>query len=187
MSLLLIIIFNTRSGTNQNDASRYSIVKLYFEQPNEQPNRQATDKANEHIITKLDLLFNYLIYNNAQKKFEDISQNEKDAIVKILKRLDIFIENPSIVLKYFSEEQKLEYKIQYWAIKEIYFSSLSIFLNDLTREQFILRFLKAKKYMKNSNSINEFLNYFIFCLQEEMAAAHKIADRKSLKKEGEEY
>ena len=105
----------------------------------------------------------------------------------MLKRLDLFIENPEVVLKYFSEEQKIEYKIIYFAIKEIYFSPTKIFLADLTREQLELRFLKTKKYMKNSKSIQEFINYFIYCLNEEMFIAHKIADRKNFKIEGEEY
>lgn len=59
-----MIIFYIRSGINQNDASTYSIIKLYLEQPNAQPNAQADEQAGEHIITKLNLLF-YYIYNNA--------------------------------------------------------------------------------------------------------------------------
>ena len=59
-----MIIFYIRSGVNQNDASTYTIIKLYFEQadeqPNAQPNAQATEQTDEHIITKLNLLFNYI-------------------------------------------------------------------------------------------------------------------------------
>ena len=65
-------IFYTRSGVNQNDASTYTIVKLYFEQateqPNEQPNKQAEEQSDEYIITKLNLLFNYLYKGNMQNR-----------------------------------------------------------------------------------------------------------------------
>ena len=60
MNCLIMNIFHTRSGVNQNDASTYSITKLYFEQASEQPNAQAKGQADEYIITKLNLLFNYL-------------------------------------------------------------------------------------------------------------------------------
>ena len=69
-------IFYIRSGTNQNEASTYSIVKLYFEQANEQASEQANEQANkqadgqtdEHIITKLNLLFNYLYKGDMQNR-----------------------------------------------------------------------------------------------------------------------
>ena len=60
MNCLIMNIFHTRSGVNQNDASTYSITKLYFEQASEQPNAQAKGQADEYIITKLNLLFNYI-------------------------------------------------------------------------------------------------------------------------------
>ena len=36
-----------KKGLNQNDASRYKIIKLYFEQADEQANEQADEQANE--------------------------------------------------------------------------------------------------------------------------------------------
>ena len=67
-----MVIFYIRSGSNQNDASTYTIVKLYFEQadeqPNEQPNEQAEGQSDEHIITKLNLLFNYLYKGDMQNR-----------------------------------------------------------------------------------------------------------------------
>ena len=61
MNCSIMNIFHIRSGVNQNEASTYSITKLYFEQaseqPNAQPNAQAKGQADEYIITKLNLLF----------------------------------------------------------------------------------------------------------------------------------
>ncbi len=171
-----MITFYIRSGSNQNDASTYTIVKLYFEQPNEQPNTQPNEQPDEHIITKLNSLFNYFIYNTTTS--EKITSEDRDIIIKILERLDIYITNPKI-LEYFNEQQKYDYKLKYWAIKEIYFSPDKAFLYNLTRKQFEFRFLKAKKYMDIKKcSIYEFLAYFIKCLKNEMQKGAKINDRK---------
>lgn len=67
-----MVIFCIRSGINQNDASTYTIVKLHFEQASEQPNalpnEQAKGQADEYIITKLNLLFNYIYEGGSGKK-----------------------------------------------------------------------------------------------------------------------
>lgn len=142
---------------------------------------QASELANEHITTKLNLLFNYIIYNSPEKNFENITSSDKQAIIKILKKLDIYVQNTEI-LQYFSESQKFEYELQYWAIKELYYSPYKIFLGKLTKQQFIFRFYKAKKYMDYSNcSIYEFSSYFIRCVQEEMEGGNNINDRKNSK------
>lgn len=185
MNLLQMSIYIIRSGTNQIDKSKYSIVKLYFEQPSEQPNRlpnaqaneQPNELADEHIITKLNILFNYIIYN-AQEKFENMASSDRQAIIKILQKLNIYIDNAEI-LQYFSESKKFEYELQYWAIKELYYSPYKVLLDKLTRQQFLFRFYKAKKYMDLSKcSIYEFSSYFIRCVQGEMEKGGKINDRK---------
>ncbi|MCI8518572.1 MAG: hypothetical protein HFJ51_00015 [Clostridia bacterium] len=72
-----MITFYIRNGVNQNESSIYTIIKLYkeqekqFEQVDEQPNTisnaQADEQADEYIITKLNLLFNY-IYNKGSRQ-----------------------------------------------------------------------------------------------------------------------
>ena len=151
------------------------------EMPNAQPNEQEMVQPNEYIRTKLNLLFNYIIYNNAHKNFENVSQEDRQVIIKILQKLNIYIGNTGII-QYFSEIQKFEYELQYWAIKELYYSPYKVFLNNLTREQFLFRFCKAKKYMDYYNcSIYEFSSYFIRCIQEEMEGGNGINDRKNSK------
>lgn len=151
-------------------------VEQAHEQASEQPNAQPNAQATEHIKTKLNSLFNYIIYN--KKTTEKISQEDRAAIIKILKKLDIYIENPNI-LQYFSEERIYEYQLKYWAIKEIYFSPDKAFLINLNSKQFTFRFLKAKKYMDIEKcSIYEFLAYFIRCVKNEMEKGAKINDKK---------
>lgn len=154
------------------------------EQPNAQPNAQADELADEHIITKLDVYFNYIINNKGEQKFENMKPVDKDSIVLVLKRLDLYIGNPGI-MKYMDIRVKQDYKVQYWLIHEIYFSSYKMFLNTMTREQFLFRYSKAKKYAQLNHmcTAEKFIKYFMRCIQEEMEATNKINDRKSLRME----
>lgn len=166
-----------KKGSNQTDASKYSIIDLTrIEQPNTQPNAQAgeqpSEQASEHIITKLNILFYYLNNRESEKISNDdleevqINSSNKNGIINILKRLDIYITNTEI-LNYMSREQILNYKIQYWVIKEIYNSPHVALLNKITKDKFKFRFLKAKKYI-DVNDLEDFTAYFIRCLQNEL-------------------
>lgn len=134
-------------------------------QPSEQANEQVNEQPSEHIITILNLYFKY-IYNKASAKNFKIKEADKKAIVILLKRLGMYAENYEI-FDYYKPNDLLDLKLQYWAIKEIYFSPYKVYLNEMTREQFMLRFLKSKKYVKTSDTWH-FLNYFIKSIQEEL-------------------
>lgn len=135
-------------------------------------------QADEHIITKLNLFFNYIINNNnSVENFENMKQDEKEAIVNLLKRLDLYIDNVNI-LELMPESEIKRYKIQYWLIHEIYYSPYKIFLVNLSRKQFFFRYYKALKYMNNCN-LYEFISYFMRCVQEELEKSNEISDRKS--------
>lgn len=171
-------------GRNQNDAPKYSISMLY-EKSNEeigqptgqaegQPLGQAVDQAEGqptgHIITILYLLFNFINKGENANFFKDISEDQRIGIQNCLKRLDIFIKNDDI-LEYFDDQQKLEATIKYYVIKEIYFSPYKVILNNLTSDEFMLKFLKAKKYVNIYNQedgIYKFINYFIKALREKI-------------------
>lgn len=136
------------------------------EQPNAQPNAQADEQQNEHIITTLHLYFNYINKNLYAEKFPEIDIKDKENIKKILRKLDLLIINDQI-LQYFSEEQLLESEVEYFTINELYFSPYRIFLNDLTREDFMLKLLKTKKYIGlTKENVKRFIDYFIKCLRE---------------------
>ena len=168
MNCLIMNIFHTRSGVNQNDASTYSITKLYFEQASEQPNAQAKGQADEYIITKLNLLFNY-IYEEGNGKEIGLKQKDKEPLITLLKRLEMYC-STSEIYKLMPEERVLDEKIMFWALKEIYLSPHRIYLKDLKRDQFALKYYKTKKYImgKQNYRLEEVINYFIVCLHEEM-------------------
>ena len=167
-----MIIFYIRSGVNQNDASTYSIKKLYFEQaeeqPNAQPNAQAEEQANEYIITKLNLLFNY-IYRRGSGKEIGLKEKDREPLRVLLERLEMYCGNIEIY-NFMPEERVLDEKIMFWGLKEIYLSPHRVYLKDLKRDQFALKYYKTKKYImgKPNYRLEEVINYFIVCLREEM-------------------
>lgn len=177
-------IFYIGSGINQNDSSRYSIVNLKQneqanEQADEQADEQANEQADEYIITTLDLYFNY-IYNIGPKKFKNISEDDKTAIINIMSKLEIYFERD--LWKILPEDKLLDLKFQYWCIKEIYFSPYRAFLYSLTRDRFIFRFLKAKKYCNLDNPY-KFMNYFIKCVQEDFYKNKKDDETRNVNNE----
>lgn len=172
MNYLIMNIFHTRSGINQNEASTYSITKLYFEQAEEQaeeqPNAQAEEQADEYIITKLNLLFNY-IYERGSGKEIGLKEKDREPLKILLKRLEMYCGNIE-VYNFMPEERVLDEKIMFWGLKEIYLSPHRIYLKDLKRDQFALKYYKTKKYImaKPNYRLEEVINYFIVCLHEEM-------------------
>lgn len=167
-----------KKGTNQNVASTYTINKLYndefiqFEQANEQAseqaNEQADEQADEHIITKLNLLFNYIYKNGSGEKI-GLTQNDKSNLILIYSKLELYVNN-SKAYELMSAARVLDEKIMLWAIKEIYLSPHKIYLNTLTRDKFILKYYKTKKYIteKENYKIKEIIDYFMVCLHDEM-------------------
>ena len=166
-----MIIFYIRSGVNQNEASTYTIVKLYFEQadgqPNAQPNAQADELTDEHIITKLNLLFNYIYKKGSGAKI-GLSENDKEGLILCLKRLELYADD-TIAYDLMPPNKVLDEKIMIWATKEIYISPHKIFLNKIKRESFVHKYLKTKKYImeKQNYRLEEVINYFIVCLRDE--------------------
>ena len=167
-----------KKGTNQNVASTYTINKLYndefiqFEQANEQAseqaNEQADEQADEHIITKLNLLFNYIYKNGSGEKI-GLTQNDKSNLILIYSKLELYVNN-SKAYELMSAERVLDEKIMLWAIKDIYLSPHKIYFNTLTRDKFILKYYKTKKYIteKENYKIKEIIDYFMVCLHDEM-------------------
>lgn len=133
---------------------------------------QDTLQNNCTLINKIKLnkLFNYLI-NKEEANFEEISFKDKNAIILILKHLEIYIENENI-LDFMNLEELNNYKIQYWCVKELYFSSFKIYLNDLDRAFFINKYLKTlenlsiKKINLDEDAV-DIIKYFIKTLKKE--------------------
>lgn len=159
-----------KKGTNQNVASTYTINKLYNDEfiQFEQANEQADEQADEHIITKLNLLFNYIYKNGSGEKI-GLTQNDKSNLILIYSKLELYVNN-SKAYELMPAERVLDEKIMLWAIKEIYLSPHKIYLNTLTRDKFILKYYKTKKYIteKENYKIKEIIDYFMVCLHDEM-------------------
>ena len=143
------------------------------EQPNAIPNAQAEELPDEHIITKLNLLFNYIYKNGSGEKI-GLTQNDKSNLILIYSKLELYVNN-SKAYELMSAERVLDEKIMLWAIKEIYLSPHKIYLNTLTRDKFILKYYKTKKYIteKENYKIKEIIDYFMVCLHDEMENRRK--------------
>ena len=117
--------------------------------------------------TKLNNLFIYMI--NGQKNEENISEDDRIAIIRHLKRLELYFTNIE-TLNIIPKEKILEYELQYWTIKELHFSPYKIYLNELTRDKFLLKFLQTQKYIKidSESKLTDFVSYFIKSLREEL-------------------
>ena len=134
-------------------------MKLYFEQadeqPNTMPNAQADRQPDEHIITKLNLLFNYIYKKESGAKI-GLSENDREPLIVSLKHLEMYVDN-TIAYDLMPVDRLLDEKIMLWAVKEIYQSPHKVFLNDLKRDKFVLRYQKTKKYItekcKNINVV----------------------------------
>lgn len=180
--LIIKKYINYEKGRNQNSAPNYFISILYNDsieelgQPNGQPSGQPVGQAEGypegqptgHIITILYLLFNYINKGENANFFKDISEEQRKGIKNCLKNLDIFVANDEI-LKYFDKQKLLEIMIQYYVVKELYFSSYKVILSKLTKEEFMLKFLKTKKYVDlQQENVHKFINYFIKTLKEKV-------------------
>lgn len=67
-----------QKGKNQNDVSKYTIIKLYgFEQANEQANEQASEQANEQAP---DLAPEHINKQNKTKQNNKVSKKESDTM-----------------------------------------------------------------------------------------------------------
>ena len=66
----------------------------------------------------------------------------------------------------------MELKIQWWVVMEICQSPYRVYLNNLSKTDFIFKFLQTKKYVKlnyeKDEELQHFVGYFIKILQEEL-------------------
>lgn len=113
--------------------------------------------------TKLNNLFIYMI--NGQKNDENISDTDRAAIITRLQALELYTTSIGCI----PEKMLFELKLQYWTIKELYFSPYKIYLNTMTRTKFLLKFLQTQKYITidNEDKLTDFISYFIKILRED--------------------
>lgn len=181
-----------KKGRNQNIAPKYSVIdnRRYTKaeigqpqgqpegQPDGQPQGQPDGQPEGHIITILYLLFNYINKGENEKFFKDISQSQRSGIRILLNKFNVLVENDN-ALKYYDDEKLLETQVQYYVVKELYFSPYKVLLEKLTKEEFTLKFLKTKKYVNlQEDNINKFINYFKKTLKEKVDRGFQNEDKR---------
>ena len=157
---------------SQNLKSNIQADNKYFEQANEQADEQANASANacanEHNKLNKTKLFNYILNNKERSEnFCDgnltLSYDDRLCIVRILKKLDLYIENLNTV-KLMTAKELLKYQECYYAISVLCTNSYKAYMNRLTREILLNKYLKVEEYCKNKNE-DEKVRYLIKALQ----------------------
>lgn len=88
----------------------------------------------------------------------------------VLKRLELLIESKSILNLMFPRDVE-KYKLCCYVILELYVSSYKVFLDKLRSDVLINKYEKTREYIgdiKNEDDLNDFVAYFIKCLQNEL-------------------
>lgn len=177
----------TQSETDENlkilqnldlKAQRYNVTQMKrngngekeIELDLELEKEQEETKLNQ---TKLNLIFNYINKFELKKSLDfsltDEQQKEQARmflVINTLKRLELFIADEK-AFSIMTPERRLDLLIQYYVIDEFSKSPYNFLLYKLNRENFCLKYKKAEKYMSKEN-LEEFIGYFITCLQEEL-------------------
>lgn len=136
------------------------------EQAEEQTLEQAEEQTPEYIIIKLNSLYKYI--NKGEGKIENVTTEDRKNILILLKKMDLLVSDeaePVII----ETNRLLKFKIYYWVIKELYFSSYREYLRKLTKETLNIKYLNSLKYVqkKPNYTILDLLNYLIKCLEYE--------------------
>lgn len=150
---------NNKSANKNSNTSTNKSTNISTDQSTTN-NNIYNNKLNKN---KLNDLFNYL--NRKKKNFDGLTELDRDIIVRELKRLEIYAEN---ITHQLTEKVLLQLQLQYWVITQIQLSPYKIYLPNLSRSTFLLKYLYTEKYINIDNDeekINEFVSYLIVCLR----------------------
>lgn len=141
-------------------------------------------KVKESILTKLNYIFN-LIINKDHKKL-NMSIIDMKVLHGILERLDMEVNST----EHLPKDSLLKFKVIYFAIYALFINSYNVYLPKLKRDDLVNKLLKTEKYrnkiadisaeLENEeqqsdaiNKLEEFVNYFIKCLQDLLEHEYK--------------
>ena len=123
--------------------------------------------------TTLNIIFNYINKYELKKQL-DLSLTEEEQkeharmflVINTLKKLELYMTDKK-TFEIMTEERQKDLLIQYYVIDEFSKSPYNFLLYKLNTENFNFRYKKAMKYVDKSD-LEEFVGYFITCLQEEL-------------------
>lgn len=170
-------IEETQKKKTTHETTHEETEKQPTENTKNNPNIRNNNINNNNILlnyTKLNLLFNYLIYK--EQNFENLTESDRNVIINRLKQLDLYFDfKDTTCFKYMTdpEEKIFETKLIYWVFTSIWLSEYRMYFDNLNRNNFFFRFLKCKKYIPiNSKSsekeLKHFISYFIKSLMDEL-------------------
>lgn len=100
---------------------------------------------------------------------------DRQALITLMQRLQLYVDGFDDT--YMTNETKFDLQLKYYAIVQIYLSPYKVYLNTIKEKKFTRLFLSAKKYcpvsIDDESKIEDFMNYFIKCIQNEMDKTDK--------------
>lgn len=95
-----------------------------------------------------------------------LEYTDKLCIINNLKRLDMLIDNEKIITL-MTKKELLKYQICYYAISVLSTNSYKVYIEKLTREMLLNKYLKTEEYCRNEEK-EEKVKYLIKSLQNEL-------------------
>ena len=157
---------NTEDTNEQKEDTKNTTV--YDGIRSDTKNTEYDNEYDNDYITKLDNTFNLIINEDCENL--EVEKIALDSFDSIMNRLDLKISANSVQL--IPKESLLKYKVIYYSLFSLYFSSYQVYFDTLTRRRVINKFSKTEKYKGRLKSIpktkiEEFVGYFIKCLQDD--------------------
>lgn len=93
----------------------------------------------------------------------------------MFKRLELYAEDKE-AYDLMPINRVMDEKIMMWVIKEIYASPYKVYIDKLDRRLVVHKYAKTKKYImqKMNHTLEDIINYFIVCLQDELIKRSKL-------------
>lgn len=113
--------------------------------------------------TKLNNLYKYI--RGKEQNFENFTENDRKALVFILKNLELYVENDSS----FPTKFIFELQLKYYVITELYRSSYKVYIKEIDSNLFTQKFLETVNRIpiNSEEDIESFIGYLITCLRDE--------------------
>lgn len=167
-------IKNNSNAIEENSNAMAMPNELIAKNSKIKENKRKEKKRNNINKTKLNETFNLIINNNSKILAEEnqISESESQGYFNLLKRLKFLIEKADI-LKMMVPDEKIKYKLCYYAVLELYKSSYKVYLDKLNLPMLLNKYEKTREYIGNADEdntekLNDYMSYFIRSLQDEL-------------------
>jgi len=161
-------------GTNKYTLVTIEKYEFYQSEVGKRASKRASNGTNKgqqynninNKLNKIKLNYLYKYINGEEKNFEGLSEKDLLPLQINLKHLGLYSEG--LNEECIPEDMMLRFKLETYAIAQIYLSPYKVYLNGLTENSINRTYLSAMQYCPpTEDDYEEFMNYFIVCLRKE--------------------